>query len=69
MTNPPRLLRLAQIIGHPARGIEPIIPVSKTTWYAGIKTGRYPAPVKLGPGISGTSAWRESDIRALVEGA
>lgn len=65
MTNPPRLLRLAQIIGHPARGIEPIIPVSKTTWYAGIKSGHYPAPVKLGPV---TSAWRESDILALVEG-
>lgn len=65
MTHRPRLLRLAQIIGHPARGIEPIIPVSKTTWYAGIKAGRYPAPVKLGPV---TSAWRESDILALVEG-
>ncbi len=40
------------------------IPVSKTTWWAGVKTGRFPAPGKLGPRMT---AWRVSDIRALVE--
>lgn len=40
------------------------IPVSKSTWWAGIKTGRYPQPVKLGPRIT---AWRVEDIRALIE--
>ena len=39
------------------------IPVSKSTWWAGVKAGRYPAPVKLGPRIT---AWRVEDIRALV---
>ncbi|NTV69876.1 MAG: AlpA family phage regulatory protein [Azonexaceae bacterium] len=38
-------------------------PVSKSTWWAGVKTGRYPKPVKLGPR---TTAWRVSDIRALI---
>lgn len=40
------------------------IPVSKSTWWAGIKTGRFPAPVKLSARIS---AWRVEDVRALIE--
>jgi prophage regulatory protein len=40
------------------------IPVSKSTWWAGVKTGRYPKPVKLGPRIT---AWRVEDIRALIQ--
>ncbi|GEO17858.1 helix-turn-helix transcriptional regulator [Microvirga aerophila] len=39
------------------------IPISKSTWWAGIKDGRYPKPVKLGPRIT---AWRVEDIRALI---
>jgi len=40
------------------------IPVSKSTWWAGIKDGRFPQPIKLGPRIT---AWRVEDIRALIE--
>ena len=40
------------------------IPVSKSTWWAGVKTGRFPKPIKLGPRIT---AWRVEDIRALIE--
>lgn len=40
-----------------------LIPVSKSTWWAGIKEGRFPAPVKLGPRIT---AWRAEDIRSLI---
>jgi prophage regulatory protein len=39
------------------------IPVSRSTWWAGIKDGRYPKPVKLGPRIT---AWRVEDIRTLI---
>ncbi len=39
-------------------------PVSRSTWWAGVREGRYPAPVKLGPR---TTAWRVADIRALME--
>jgi predicted DNA-binding transcriptional regulator AlpA len=42
------------------------IPVSKSSWWAGCKSGRYPAPIKLGPK---TTAWRVSDIRALIAAA
>jgi predicted DNA-binding transcriptional regulator AlpA len=42
------------------------IPVSKSTWWAGIKEGRYPKPVKLGPRIT---AWRVEDIHSLISKA
>lgn len=42
-----------------------IIPVSKSTWWAGIKTGRFPKPVKLGARIT---VWRVEDIRMLIAG-
>jgi prophage regulatory protein len=40
------------------------IPVSKSTWWAGVKTKRFPQPIKLGPKIT---AWRVEEIRALIE--
>jgi len=59
-------LRLSQILGDRTAvpPVPPIIPVSKSTWWAGVKAGRYPQPVKLGERIT---AWRISDIRALIE--
>ena len=40
-----------------------LIPVGKTTWWNGVKTGRFPRSVKLGTRIT---AWRAEDIRALI---
>lgn len=40
-----------------------IYPVSRSTWWAGVKDGRYPKPVKLGLKIT---AWRVEDIHALI---
>jgi hypothetical protein len=59
-------LRLHQIIGNPKANppISPIIPVAKSTWYAGVKAGRFPKPVQtLGPRLA---IWRAEDIRDLV---
>jgi prophage regulatory protein len=39
------------------------IPVGKSTWWAGVKDGRFPKPLKLGPKIT---VWRAEDIRALI---
>lgn len=59
-------VRLFQIIGNPKADppIPPIIPVCKSTWWAGVKSGRYPSPVKLSERCT---AWRVEDIRALIE--
>lgn len=41
-----------------------IIPVSKSTWWAGVKSQRFPQAIKLGPRVT---AWRVEDIKALIE--
>ena len=48
-------LRLPQVLK--------VYPVSKSTWWAGVKKGRYPPSVKLGPKMT---AWRVEDIRELI---
>jgi prophage regulatory protein len=62
-------LRLWHIVGRPETDTTPaipaIIPVRKSTWWAGVRSGRYPQPTRaLGARIT---AWRAEDIRALVE--
>ena len=61
-------LRLRNIIGDPKAEppIPPIIPIKKTAWWAGVKSGRYPQPVKLSPRVT---CWRVEDIRRLIESA
>lgn len=51
-----QFLRLNQVLEK--------IPVSRSSWWAGCKSGRYPKPVKLGPR---TTAWRLSDINELLK--
>jgi prophage regulatory protein len=41
-----------------------VFPVGKSTWWKGVKDGRYPAGVKLGPRLT---AWTVESIRALIE--
>ncbi|MDA8255370.1 MAG: transcriptional regulator [Betaproteobacteria bacterium] len=60
-------LRLPQIIGNRKASppIPALIPVSKSTWWAGVRSGRYPQPVRtLGERIT---AWRVEDIRNLIQ--
>ncbi len=40
-----------------------VFPVSKSTWWAGVKEGRFPKPVKLSEKIS---AWKVEDIKELI---
>jgi len=40
-----------------------VLGIGKTTFWEGIKTGRFPAPIKLGPR---TSVWKVEDIRSLI---
>jgi predicted DNA-binding transcriptional regulator AlpA len=56
--NPDGLLRLKQVLQ--------LIPIAPSSWWAGVKSGKYPTPVKLGPR---TTAWRAADILRLIERA
>jgi prophage regulatory protein len=40
------------------------LPISRSTWWAGVKSGRYPKPEKLGPRIT---VWRVKDIQKLLD--
>lgn len=57
-----KFLRLKQIIGtkdNPGK-----VPVSASNWWAGVKSGKYPKPIKLGPR---TTVWIEAEIDTLAE--
>lgn len=56
--------RLPQIIGDRKNNIPPLIPISRTSWLNGVKSGKYPKPVKLS---ERTTAWKVEDIKALIE--
>lgn len=48
-------VRLSQILS--------VIPISRSTWLRGVKSGKYPEPVRL---TERTRAWRVEDIRELI---
>jgi prophage regulatory protein len=58
-------VRLTQIIGNLSANppIQPLIPISRSGWWAGVRAGHYPQPIKLG---RRTTVWRRSDIDALI---
>ena len=59
-------IKLPNIIGNPKSNppITPLIPVSKSSWWAGVKSGIYPKPIKLG---ARSTAWKVEDIRELID--
>jgi predicted DNA-binding transcriptional regulator AlpA len=56
--SPQGLLRLPAVLK--------LYPVGRTTWWNGVKSGKFPSPVRLGERLV---AWKAADILALVEGA
>lgn len=53
-----RLLRISQVLN--------LIPLGRSTLWAWVKSGRFPAPVKIGPR---TTTWRERDILDFISKA
>jgi predicted DNA-binding transcriptional regulator AlpA len=51
-----RLYRLPQVLAR--------IPISKSSWFAGIKAGIYPSGKRLGPRAT---VWRSDDIDRVIE--
>ena len=61
-------VRLSQILGDPKADppIKPLIPISRTTWWQGVREGRFPKPSKqFGCKIA---AYRVEDVQALLDG-
>jgi prophage regulatory protein len=61
---PVGFLRLSQILGNKKTNTPALIPISRTSFLNGVKSGKYPAPVKLG---ERTTAWKVEDIHALID--
>ena len=71
-------LRLHQIIGRPAYKGDPeadppklprpavpgLLPISKSSWWAGVASQAYPPAYKLS---KHTTAWKTTDVMALIE--
>ncbi len=57
-------LRINDILGVRKKNIPAIIPVSRSNWWAGVKSGRYPRPLKLSKRIT---VWRVEDVRRLID--
>ena len=55
--------RLKQIIGDKNKDIPPIVPVSQSTWWLGVKSGKFPKPIKLSEKVT---VWRGVDLLELL---
>ena len=62
MTNQKELLPETGFLRLPT--ILKIYPIGRSTWWQGVKDGKFPKPIKLG---KRTTAWRVEDIKALIE--
>jgi prophage regulatory protein len=51
-----RLYRLADVLQR--------IPISKSSWFDGVKSGKYPKGYRLGARVT---VWRSDDIDRLIE--
>ncbi len=54
-TSPRRLYRIKQVLE--------VIPVSKTTWWNGVRYGRFPKPIRNGR----MTFWRSEDIETFID--
>lgn len=50
-------VRLPQILAH--------VPIGKSSWWAGVREGKYPAPVRPSP-FGRVTVWRAEDINRLL---
>ena len=57
-------LRIDQILGNARKGIPALLPMCRSTWYAGIREGKYPKSINL---TERTVVWRVEDILDLIE--
>lgn len=57
-------LRVSEIANNRRIGSPGIIPVSAATWWAWVKAGRAPQPIRLSAGVT---VWRAADVLAFAE--
>lgn len=63
-TRSPAYLRVSEIANNRLTGTPGIIPVSAATWWAWVKSGKAPQPIRLSPGVT---VWRHADVVNFAE--
>jgi prophage regulatory protein len=60
-----RLVRVSEIVGD--REAKPpvpgLLPICEASWWDGVRKGKYPKPIKLGPRVT---CWRLSEVMHVV---
>jgi len=54
--------RIWQICDCRKDGVNPLLPIGRTTWLDGVRSGKFPKPKKIGR----TSCWAADDIKQLI---
>lgn len=62
--DPNGLYRIKSIVRTKGGG-PTLIDISPATWWAGVKSGRFPQPIRLGERMT---CWKGSDLLAFVDG-
>lgn len=60
----PKYLRVADIVRNRKTGQLGLLPITASTWWAWVKAGKAPAPIKLSPCCT---VWRVADVLAFAE--
>lgn len=60
----PAYLRVAEIANNRRTGARGVISVSAATWWAWVKAGKAPQPIRLSAGVT---VWRSADVLAFAE--
>lgn len=58
---PAGFVRLPQILA--------VFPIGKSTWWAGVRSGRFPQPVRPSPFGERVTVWKVEDIRNFLAGS
>lgn len=57
-------LRVSDITRNRRTGKTGLLPITSATWWAWVKSGKAPAPIKLSPGCT---VWRHADVLTFAE--
>ena len=61
---PSKYLRINQIVWNRDKTNDPLLPISATSFWDGVREGKYPQPIKLGK----TTLWPADEIYAFLDG-
>lgn len=60
----PKYLRASEIVRNRKTGQPGILSIAPSTWWAWVKAGKAPQPIRLSAGVT---VWRAADVLAFAE--